>query len=600
MNKIRFLASDEIKKIAAGEVVERPANLVKELVENAIDAQAQEISIYIEDGGKKLVRVVDNGYGMSFEDAKIAFQPHTTSKITHVDDLQTLLTFGFRGEALSSISSVSVITLVTKESTAEVGLKLKLSYGTIVAEDEVGCSDGTDIAIHDIFSNIPARKKFLKISDTEWRQIVLLFQAFVLAHKNIHFKLFHEDRLIHNCPPVDDIKMRVMQLWNQQCADHLLLLEASEKSIDFKFEGAISDHQYMRYNTAQIFLFVNGRWIRNQKLVKAVLRGYQNVYQQGRYPAVFLFIKTDPSLIDVNIHPRKEEVQFIHAHKIEQLIQHHIAHTLNERVTLQLRSATMPDARSSFQPFPSMNAFNAEQKPKGSFNVSQEMPRNTFSFQPNRSSVQQSDIQITISEEQKFIEENRYRLIGQAHQTYILLEKDDGLLVIDQHAAHERILYELFKKRFEQIETITLMFPQAVVLDESEMSLLVKYQPLLAQYGIIGDQMGIDRFVVKSVPIYLKNANLVELIKEVAAIIRENEHLDEELFKKQLRERMHAQMACKAAVKAGDELSVEKMQEIINQLELAENRLTCPHGRPTIWFLSLSEIEKRFRRDYIK
>ena len=193
-----------------------------------------------------------------------------------------------------------------------------------------------------------------------------------------------------------------------------------------------------------------------------------------------------------------------------------------------------------------------------------------------------------------------FQVIGQLHQTYILLENNDGLLVIDQHAAHERILYELFKKRFDQIETIKLMFPSTVMLDESEMGLVLKYQSLFAQYGIIGDQMGVGRFVIKSVPVYLKNANLVELVKEVVATMRETEIFDEEVFKKHVRERIHAQMACKAAVKAGDELSIEKMHEIINQLEYVENRMTCPHGRPTIWFLSLSEIEKRFRRDYIK
>src|SRR3989339_352087 len=384
MNKIRFLAPEEIKKIAAGEVVERPANLVKELVENALDAGSNEISIYIEDGGKKLVRVVDNGCGMSCDDAKIAFQPHTTSKITQVDDLQTLLTFGFRGEALSSISSVSTLTLITKERAADVGVKLKLSYGSLSKEEEISASEGTDIAIQDIFSNIPARKKFLKASDTEWRQIVLLFQSFVLAHKKVHFKLFNENRLIHNCPPVDDVKMRVMQLWDQQCADHLLSINLTENTIDIAAEGCISDHQYMRYNTAQIFLFVNGRWIRNQKLVKAVLRGYQSVYQQGRYPAVFLFIKTDPSLIDVNIHPRKEEVQFIHAHKIESLIQHAINNKLDEKVTTQLRSTMITDVQSSASSFSSMPSFSSILPVyKANHHHHHEMPKN-ISFQDSQ------------------------------------------------------------------------------------------------------------------------------------------------------------------------------------------------------------------------
>ncbi len=605
MNKIRKLSHDEIRKIAAGEVVERPANLVKELVENSLDAGASEVSIYIEEGGKKLVRVIDNGFGMSFDDVKASFEQHATSKIVHVDDLQTLHTFGFRGEALSSIASISKVIITTKEVNAESGINLHLSYGAVEKEVEVATADGTDITIYEIFSNIPARKKFLKATDTEWRQIILLFQSFVLAHHAIHFKLFHDGRLVHNCPSVADRKLRVLQLWDQRIVDRLITLDFSDSVIGFSCCGYISDHQYARYNTAQVFLFVNGRWIKNQKLIKALLRGYQNVHQHGRYPAAFLFIETDAALIDVNIHPRKEEVQFVHAHKIEQLLQRAVSKKLDENVSVQLRSESHVSSQvSSF--FSSPSEFFASGTTSSSV-----APRFPFDIRTNVSSQKSYSPSSVISsapvptqegyrEEQIAVETPLYRLVGQVHRTYIILEKDDGLVVIDQHAAHERILYEEFRKRFEQVETIKLMFPYTVLVDEEELSLLKEYEKMLVQYGIVGDQMGVDRFVVKAVPVYLKNTNLGELVKEVITIIRENETLDEELFGKKVRERIHAQMACKAAVKAGDELSFEKMHEIVSRLEKTENRLTCPHGRPTIWFLSLSDIEKRFRRDYIK
>jgi len=351
-------------------------------------------------------------------------------------------------------------------------------------------------------------------------------------------------------------------------------------------------------------LFVNGRWIKNQKLIKSLLRGYQNVHQHGRYPAAFLFIESDAALIDVNIHPRKEEVQFVYAHKIEQLLQRAVSKKLDENVSVRLRSESQVGSQvPSFFFSPSESSVSGPSSsfaPRFNFDKSTSMPsQNSYSYS-SASFSSSAPVHAGHREEQVTVDTPLYRLVGQVHRTYIVLEKDDGLVVIDQHAAHERVLYEEFRKRFEQVETIKLMFPQTVLVDEEELNLLKHHEKTLMQYGIIGDQMGLDRFVVKSVPVYLKNANLSELVKEVVTIIRENETLDEVLFSKKIRERIHAQMACKAAVKAGDELSVEKMHEIVSRLEKTENRLTCPHGRPTIWFLSLSDIEKRFRRDYIK
>lgn len=595
MSKIQILPPHEIKKIAAGEVVERPANVVKELLENSLDAGATFITIYVEDGGKKLIRVIDNGCGMSADDAERAFEQHATSKIVGVDDLQTLQTFGFRGEALSSIASVSHVTIVTKEKEADIGVKLELAYSALAKKEETAAPDGTDITIHDIFSNIPARKKFLKATETEWHQIVLLFQASVLAHQHIHFKLFHDDRLIHNCPPVDSPKTRILQLWNQQMAEQMLEISLDDQSINLSVSGCLSNHHYARYNTAQIFFFVNSRWIKNQPLMKAALRGYSDVHQQGRYPSVFIFMKTDPGLIDVNIHPRKEEVQFFHAHKIEQLLQKKIHDQLNDyvRMTLQHTEPVHQDMPPNREMFASPSNFRTDFSRQPFYSVVPTVEK-SFTSQSTLTStwrpIETQSVLTTLS----------YQLIGQFHQTYILLEKDDGLLMIDQHAAHERILYELFKKRFDQVESMKLLFPHTVTFDEDSMALLMKNQQLLARHGIIGDQMGADRFVIKSVPIYLKNADLASLIKEIITFLNEAQGLESDQFLVFITKKINAQMACKAAVKAGDELTREKMEEIINQLEQTENRLTCPHGRPTIWFLSLSEIEKKFRRDYIK
>jgi len=624
MRKIRILSVEEIKKIAAGEVVERPANIVKELLENALDAGATKIDIYIEDGGKKLVRVIDNGCGMSAEDVQSAFEQHATSKIRSVDDLQQLQTFGFRGEALSSISSVSTIKIQTKEKDAESGTALTIRHAQSNETCEVGCPQGTDIAVHDIFSNIPARKKFLKATETEWRQILLLFQSSVLAHQSCHFKLFHEGRLVHNCPVVSDLSSRVIQFWNQGVADHMLKLSAQDSSIDFTVNGLISDHQYMRYNTAQIFLFVNNRWIKNYSIIKALIKGYSGVFPHGKYPAGYLFMRIDPTLIDVNIHPRKEEVQFVHVRKVEQLIQHAVKRILDSHVRQQLHDAHtsqsstyQPMSHSNQRPYSSsfshawpaqvgpaqvgpaqagpVQAWPVQVGPVQVGPVSRSFSSQAAMFSPVARSIEE------IQEEpikQGNLDVLRYRLIGQYKNTYILLEKDDGLVLIDQHAAHERILYELFSKRFEDVETVSLMFPYAIELNADDLALIEKYIDLLGKHGIVADCMGENRLVIKSVPVYLRNVDLTEFIRELIGELQEGASLEKDEFFKHINEKLHAQMACKAAVKAGDELSREKMHEIIEQLEKTENKMTCPHGRPTIWLLSLSEIEKRFRRDY--
>ncbi len=597
MNKIRILPLHEIKKIAAGEVVERPANIVKELVENSLDAGAKQISIYVEDGGKKLIRVIDDGCGMSFEDAICAFDPHATSKITSVADLEKIVSFGFRGEALSSISSIGEVTLKTKEISEASGTLVFLKYGELEKHEEVACSDGTDITLYNLFENIPARKKFLKVAETEWRHILLLYQAFVLAYKDVHFKLFHEERLVYNCPPVESVSVRALQLWNQQLADHLLSISCEDGASQFKLSGFISNHQYARFNTAQIFFFVNGRWIRNQSLMKSLLKGYSNVYQQGKYPAAFIFIETDASLIDVNIHPRKEEVRFIYVHKIEQLLQKCVHDCLNQQVSDELQKAvsyTATREHSVFGVYKPVSSTIMNNTYKDSEDIDDHLglvDRPSLSIQTTTSSNYSVP---------KIVELPHYRLIGQLHQSYILLEKEDGFLMIDQHAAHERILYELFKNRFTQIETIQLLFPQQIELLPDEIQLLINHNQLLAKHGIVGDQMGERNFVIKSVPIFLKNADLISLTREIIGAIQELCTLSRDEFTQLLTDKIHAQMACKAAVKAGDQLSYEKMQEIITQLETTENRLTCPHGRPTVWFMSLTEIEKKFRRDYVR
>lgn len=638
--KIKKLTTQEARKIAAGEVVERPANIVKELVENSIDAGSTIISIWVEKSGKNLIRVVDNGHGMNEIDARLCFEHHATSKINTIEDLNTLLTFGFRGEALSSISSVSKIALQT--NTGEQGFLVELEDGKIINEQNISCSTGTDISVKNLFYNIPARLKFLKQDETEWRQILNLFQAFCLSHKNIHFKLFHDDKLIYNCPPTDDLKNKLVQLWDHNFAQNMINISAHEimpenKALFFgnlNISGVISNHSFFRYNRSQIFFFVNGRWVKNQILSKNLLKGYLNVLPKDRFPAAFIFITIDSEHIDVNIHPRKEEVQFLNPKKVEQLIQNSAKKSLEIHLSKQMNSINNNldmmdknlfgdiDPKENYKPA-GQTTFDFEQLPFFNsvdtfvsdihypqsvelFNTEsinskvdfQNSKNKTESFSSSIGQIQEPEAPQHISDVAHNFDKKDYELIGQFDKTYILLEKPEGLFIIDQHAAHERVLYELFAKRFKDVATTRLIFPETINLNEDSINILIPHLEMLHVNGIDINRISKDQLVIQSTPVYLKDISLEDLIKQFISWIEEYQVFDKDILFRAVNEKLHAQMACKAAVKAGDKLSNEQIYKLLEDLNKSENRFACPHGRPTGWLLSTYEIEKKFKRKF--
>ncbi len=614
MSKIKKLSAHEAHKIAAGEVVERPANVVKELLENALDAGATQISLYVEDGGKKLIRVIDNGCGMSSEDAHLCFEHHATSKITTVDDLNSLITFGFRGEALSSIAAVSHVTLITKEATAHEGIKLELKHGTVVNESVIGAPTGTDITIEHLFDNVPARKKFLKQRETEWRHIHHLVQALCLDYPHIHFKLFSENKPIINCAPTPSLKERVAQLWEQELTGNLLEIAGEQPNNTITIKGVISDHQQFRYDRSGMLFFVNNRWIKNYTLSRALLKGYQNTLPQGRYPVAVVFITVDPGDVDINIHPRKEEVQFLHPIMVEKLLQNTVTQALEHAVSQHIRTTTHTAYNNALHAFPAPEQFTSQaqyitrtftpQSTQEQFSVFTPPSLQPFSAAfstytqdivpeqhttPSAAPLHQSEQDI-----------NDFTLIGQYKKTYILLEKDQGLLVIDQHAAHERIVYEQFAHRFQDIATMRLMFPQIITLKKDDLDLLEPHFALLTDNGIGVTRAGTQQLTISSTPVHLKNCALDDLVHTIIAWLHEYTALDTHELFKVVNEKVHAQMACKAAVKAGDVLERSQMLQLINDLHTTDNRFACPHGRPTMWLLTIDELEKKFRRDYKK
>jgi len=569
------------------------------------------ITILVEVAGKKLIRVVDDGCGMNEVDAMMCFEHHATSKINTIEDLNNLATFGFRGEALSSISSVSKINLITREKNQEQGISIELEDSKVINKNYVSCSTGTDISVKDLFYNVPARLKFLKKNETEWRQIVNLFQSFCLSNKNINFKLFHNNKLIYNCPAIE-IKNRLVQLWDYNFAQNMIEIKSNQILEKASISGFISNHQFFRYNRSQIFFFVNGRWVKNLNLMKSFQKGYLNVLPQDRFPAGFIFINIHPDQIDVNIHPRKEEVQFLQAKKIEQSIQtlvksnleQSLSNKLNESLNVNINHIDFKPAFQtnfdyenipSFDPIDSfvtdINNAVYNLKPKNSLIV------NSLSYSSdNKEMVEVSNNDKTILEIQEKLEKKDYDLIGQFNKTYILIEKQEGLFIVDQHAAHERVLYELFSKRFQDVATTRLIFPQTINLTVESLDLLEQYLELLHNNGIDAQRLSKEQLVIQSTPTYLKDISLQNLIIKLVDWIEEYQILDRNQLFKTINEKLHAQMACKAAVKAGDKLSHEQIHKLLQDLNNVENRFACPHGRPTSWLLPILDIEKKFKR----
>jgi DNA mismatch repair protein MutL len=671
MAPIIKLSPHEARKIAAGEVVERPANIVKELVENSIDAGATQITLYVQDGGRETIRIVDNGCGMNEEDAILCFEHHATSKIKTVADLETIATFGFRGEALSSIAAVSSVTLVTKTADAQTGIKLTLEQGSIQKQEAVSANTGTDITVDHILHNLPARKKFLKTRETEFNHINRFFQAFCLCYPQIHFKIFSENTLTLNCPATDSLITRIGQVWDLHSAPHMIMLkEQIEKNSaplrtnnGFSLAGAISNHQHARYDRTNILFFVNNRLVKNQHLMRAVLKGYAHVLPPARFPATSIFITVDPKTIDVNIHPRKEEVQFLHPRTIEVALEQAIKHTLEEHIThtvqhyttanishtnMLFQKISSPDSIAGSCPLPSSETpthrntqapsippshlailqrpayssiDSSEQKSDFfpidhkavEYSSGSESHRQCPSLEKNvheitdlsvpekicatKTSHEQALEQIdAFSYETRSEPAKNYQLLGQLHKTYLLLEKKDGLYIVDQHAAHERILYELFRTRFDDATTVTLMFPQIITLTPDAIITLLPYLALFQAMGIALDQFSDHQLSITATPVYLKNINFQELITDALSWITEYQSLEQHELNKKLTEKIHASMACKAAVKAGDELTHEQMIKLLDDLSKTANNFSCPHGRPTGWLMGTYEIEKKFKR----
>jgi DNA mismatch repair protein MutL len=585
MGQVRILPEKLCNKIAAGEVVERPASVVKELIENALDAGADEILLDIEAGGRKLIRIRDNGSGMSRDDAFLSLERHATSKISTDDDLFRLTTLGFRGEALPSIASVSRFILQTKDLTSEEGFRLRVAGGTVEHTEAIGMTVGTDIEVRNLFFNTPVRRKFMRTEQTEIGHIADVVNRQAMSRPEVRFRLSHNGRVLIDAFSVSRLNERISALLGRHTADDML--SVLETDGDLALHGLIAQPDRSRASTAAIYSYINGRYVRDRVVQHAIMQGYRTLLPKGRYPVAVLFLDLPPELVDVNVHPSKHEVRFRDQRAVHDFIVRSIRNCLrgepdtNESVDVDgYDPATVP-ARPVAAPVAVQESF----------------PVYRSSLPPSEPvcSKPETPFVVPAREEELAGPFSLLTVIGQFNNSYLVCQDREELVLIDQHAAHERIGFERLRKQFraEGIARQDLLFPVVMEYDFKEAAQLGQNLDGLARFGFDVEPFGGNAFVLKSIPQLMAEAEAEQLVRDVAA---ELGSLGESALLEEAFEHILMTMACHGSVRANQSLSVPQMQALLRDLDQVDFNGHCPHGRPVIQRMSLSEIERMFKR----
>jgi len=601
--KIRELDSHLINKIAAGEVIERPASIIKELVENSIDAQSTQIEILVEAGGTGRICVIDNGIGMSADELSLAIKRHTTSKIAHEDDLNAIKTLGFRGEALASIMEVSRTKIASRDHDSSDGIEIEVEGGVVQSTRSVGCKIGTKIDVRDLFFNTPARRKFLKSEKTEYTHILRMVKRFVLAYPQIHFKLLHKDRTALESTSSQNLRDVIAHLYANELAKSLIEVSAESNSI--KITGLIAPPDKNRHDRTEQHLFVNGRAIRDNSLNYAIGRAYEGFLHAGRFPITFLKIQINPDMIDVNVHPKKEEVRFSNISLVQSelkravsnaLLSHGVIPTLRDPKSHEATKFGQSSAQTQHQTqHPSRLS---QTRPTGAHAGGQFNLTTEWAERAKRGS---GEIERRESREPVDVNgtERPFRVIGQLHGTYILVQTEEGIEMIDQHVAHERILYEKFLRQLSEgvIAQQKLLIPMTLKLPADEAQSLERNLSLLEeQLGIGIEPFGNGTFILRDWPESLAKdltqERVIETLQRVLDVIENEDQIDAAPLAKELA----ADLACKGAVVKNTPLTREEMERLVLQLKDLDNPYRCPHGRPITVSYSLVDLEKAFGR----
>jgi len=594
--KIRVLSDDLANQIAAGEVVERPASVVKELVENSIDAGATQIRIDIEGGGKKKIRIMDNGLGMERDECGLAFSRHATSKISRFEDIESIQSLGFRGEALPSIASVAKVRCTSARSESEGGRLIVVEGGEILEQKDVACPRGTTLEVAQLFYVTPARGKFLKGDSTEFSHITQVVTQQALAYPHIQFHLTHNGREVINTLPTDQLHYRIAELFGADLAKSLLEVEA--QSGDYQLRGFVSSPVYTRSNRNAQYCFINGRFVRDKVILHATQQGYSHLLPKGQHAAMFLYLTMDPRLLDVNVHPSKAEVRFAFQQDVHQFVAHGVRASLekNQQVDLTARDEEdipLQGNRQPYSPRPNYQAPPWTDKAPIQGDLSQALrtmlapDTGSTSHQVNWYDKAPTPVASLIYSE--------FEPLGQLDRSFIIMQGKQGLLVVDQHVAHERILYERFcaAAKNRKVEVQQLLFPVTIELSPGETEVLTPHLLRLLDLGLELEPFGKNGFLLRSVPAILKNGDHEKLIRETIEALPREAH-DDVLNEKY--EDVLIMMSCRNAIKVNHTLNLDQIRKLISDLEQTSMPYTCPHGRPISLLFDMDDILKKFLR----
>ncbi|MEK6406258.1 MAG: DNA mismatch repair endonuclease MutL [Acidobacteriota bacterium] len=660
MSKIKVLPDSLANKIAAGEVVERPSSVVKELLENALDAGASKINIEVETGGKRLIRVLDDGEGMTRDDAIIAFERHATSKLHTADDLEAINTLGFRGEALPSIASVSRLFLRTKTARDNEGTEVEFNGGKLVAVRDIAWPAGAEVEVRELFFNIPARRKFLKSDATESFHIANLVQHYALANPQLSFLLVNNGRDVVRVAPAQSLKERAYQVLGGSLLDKLV--EVNGEANGLKISGFVSNPQEQRSSRDAQYLFINRRFVRDQLIGRALSEAYRSMMPSGTYPAAVLFIEAPPAEVDVNVHPAKTEVRFLHEGAVLAFVRDAVAEALRSTQPItQVPGVARSRAENEGAVAPSRGAVERRGWPSADFDTTARSPRESpgVDRQPGAVGVdtiadaagadaarpsarpatrnnsplggekwqedfaQTNDSPVIAAEHAESIESgcagpsaepirlegearplesnalpglgHGIKPLGQIRDSYIVATDEEGLLLVDQHVAHERILFEQFRdaRLARSAGLQPLLIPATIDLTPAETEAFVIVQSELENIGIETMQLSGRTIAIKTSPAGLGAGDVLAVVREVLAVV-ERERRDFTI--ERMRDKIAAELACKAAIKVNMPLTSEKMQWLIDELMKTQNPMTCPHGRPIMMRMGLRDIERGFKR----
>ncbi len=604
---IKVLEKNVADKIAAGEVIERPISIVKELVENALDAGADNLVVEIKNGGKTYIRVTDNGCGIPCEEAETAFLRHATSKIETASDLDAIDTLGFRGEALASIAAVTRTELVTKTADSKTGTKLVLHGGSVILKEQTGCPDGTTIVVTDLFYNTPARLKFMKTDSAESGLIIDFISHMALAYKNVKFRLINNGKILFSTLGDGNRLNTILRVYNDVDARNMVPVSLKEDSIEI--EGYISTPAFSKTTRGSQIYFVNGRVVGSKVIERGVNAGYKERLFEGRYPVTYLFLRVDPHTIDVNIHPNKREVRFDQEALVVDFISRAIRDALATKDAVVDAGNLFKDMDKKispskvyervFEPFREKELENASEKKEEQVDIKQLLSTigNPAPKVPSAKDIPHEEgigPSIEIYEPQlKPFDFSELEITGVIFDTYITAVDGSNFYLIDQHAAHERIFYEKLVGEYENSEKARqpLLVPLIINISLAVSENRFDWLDALARMGFTIDEFGPDTFRITEIPMFMELSEAEDFVNQFIENITDSTNLSNKVVIDKL-----IMMSCKAAVKANDILSMDEIRVLIKDLSTCINPFSCPHGRPTFIRLTHYEIEKMFKR----